>query len=148
MYFKTATVADEVFSLVYGPGIITFVAPQQCWIPGFYVIQVKFDDGHTAHYTENGIPNWCTDRCIQTLFYSYDIDITKLESGMHPTTKVPSIQKVTKWISEGNCEYHCPSGLWRNVMESPQHLVKKSLKKNNLHRFRKAQWDGIDRRTA
>ncbi len=134
-YFEKVKVKQEVFSLVYGKGTVVFALPKEHRLDGFYVFAVEYKKGVRVHYTIDGIPNWASDACCQTVFYIDDIDFSDMD--IQPANKVPSEKQILKYREKDILELQCPSGIWRNANECPEHLVKKALKKDRYYLFRK-----------
>lgn len=136
MYFNKIKLDEKVFSLVFGKGNVIFVLPKKHRIDGFYVFAVEYKDKHRVHYTVEGFPNWCSSEgCCQTVFYMKDIDLTDM--NIQPIDEILSKKQILKYKEKGRLEIRCPSGIWRNVDETPDRLVKKALKKDIYHLFRK-----------
>lgn len=135
-YFSKVTVDEEVFSLVYGKGTVSMVLPKKQRIDGFYIFAAKYQNDKVVHYTVDGFPNWCSSEgCMQTVFYLDDVDLTDMD--IQPTCTILSQKKILKYQEKGNLEIRCPSGIWRNIDEVPEKIVKKALKKDSYHLFRK-----------
>lgn len=134
-YFEKVKLKEEVFSLVYGKGTVVFALPKEHRLDGFYVFAVEYKKGVRVHYTVDGIPNWASDACCQTVFYIDDIDFSDMD--IQPANKVPSEKQILKYREKDILELQCPSGIWRNASECPEHLVKKALKKDRYYLFRK-----------
>lgn len=135
-YFSKVKVDEEVFSLVYGKGVVVFALPKKDRIEGFYVFAVEYKDKHKVHYTVDGVPNWCsTEGDCQTVFYMDDVDLTDM--NIQPADKLLSKKRILKYKEKGILELRCPSGIWRNVDEAPAKLMKKALKKDKYYLFRK-----------
>lgn len=135
-YFNKVKVNDEVFSLVYGRGVVTMALPKKHRVDGFYIFSASYNNNKVVHYTDDGFPDWCsTDGCVQTVFYLYDVDVSEMD--IEPICTVLSQKKIAKYQEKGILEIRCPSGIWRNVDEVPEKIVKKALKKDSYHIFRK-----------
>ena len=135
-YFSKVKVGEEVFSLIYGKGVVNMALPKKQRLDGFYVFSVKYNEKKEVHYTVDGFPNWCSsDGCYQTVFYINDIDLTDID--IQPANKLLSQKQVLKFKEKGILEVRCPSGIWRNVDDIPEKIFKKSLKKNQYYLFRK-----------
>ena len=135
-YFNKVKVDDEVFSLVYGKGLVTMALPKKHRVDGFYIFSVIYNNKKVVNYTVDGFPNWCnSDGCMQTVFYLKDIDLTDMD--IEPTCTILTKKQITKYQEKGNLEIRCPSGIWRNVDKVPEKIVKKALKKDSYHVFRK-----------
>lgn len=135
-YFSKVKVDQEVFSLIYGKGTVSMVLPKKQRIDGFYVFAVEYPRKKIVHYTLDGFPNWCsTEGCCQTVFYMKDIDVSDMD--IQPADKMLSKKQVLKYLDKGILEIRCPSGIWRNVDEAPEKLMKKALKKDQFFLFRK-----------
>ena len=64
-YFNKVKVNDEVFSLVYGKGVVTMALAKKHRVDGFYIFAVSYNDKKVVHYTVDGFPNWCSsDGCV------------------------------------------------------------------------------------
>ena len=57
---------------------------------------------------------------------------------------VPSEKQILKWKNNSELEIQCPSGIWRNVEESPDILIKKALKKAKYYLFRKQKSSSVN----
>lgn len=135
-YFSKVKVDDEVFSLIYGKGVVVMALPKKQRVDGFYVFAVEYKNKKQVHYTIDGIPNWCpTDGGCRTVFYLKDIDISDID--IQPANKLLSYKQITKFRDKGILEVKCPSGIWRNVDEAPEQIMKKALKKEQYFLFRK-----------
>ena len=134
-YFSKVNVKEKVFSLIYGRGVIVFVLPKEHRIDGFYIFAAKYKK-HIVYYTVDGLPNWSSkDGACQTVFYEEDIDFKNID--MQEPTLIPSENQILKWKNNSVLEIQCPSGIWRNVEESPNDLIKKAIKKSKYYLFRK-----------
>ncbi len=136
-YFSKVKVRQEVFSLVYGNGIVVFALPKEHRLDGFYVFAVEYEEKkNTVHYTIDGYPNWSSAAgCCQTVFYKKDIDLSDMD--IQPPSKIPSEKQILKYKEKGILEIQCPSGIWKNVDECPEKLMKKAFKKSKYYLFRK-----------
>jgi len=135
-YFNKVKVDDEVFSLVYGKGIVVMSLPKKNRIDGFYIFAVEYKNKKKVHYTVDGFPNWCSsDGCSQTVFYMKDVDLTDVD--IQPSDKILSQKKILKFKDKGVLEVRCPSGIWRNVDEAPEKIFKKAFKQEQFFLFRK-----------
>ena len=135
-YFNKVKVDEEVFSLVFGKGIVVMVLPKKQRIDGFYIFAVKYKNDKVVHYTVDGFPNWCSSEgCMQTVFYLADVDLTDMD--IQPSCTILSKKQIEKHQFKGSLEVRCPSGIWRNVDAVPEKIVKKALKKDSYHLFRK-----------
>ncbi|MDA7818089.1 hypothetical protein N9A28_07850 [Sulfurimonas sp.] len=144
-YFSKVKLEQEVFSLVYGHGEVIFVLPKEQRIDGFYVFAAKFSKKNIIHYTVEGFPNWSpSNGACQTVFYQKDLDMNDID--ILPVSKELSEKQILKYAEKDILEMRCPSGIWRNVNECPQNLMKKALKKDKLYLFRKEKYKGLDRR--
>ena len=139
-YFSKVKVGEEVFSLVFGKGIVVMTLPKKNRIEGFYVFGVEYKNDKQVYYTLDGFPNWCSsDGCMQTVFYMKDIDLA--DTNIQPVEKILSLKQISKYKEKGNLEIRCPSGIWRNVDETPDKIMKKALKKEQYFLFRKQKKD-------
>lgn len=134
-YFNKVKVKEEVFSLVYGKGVVVFALPKEHRLDGFFVFAAEYDKSHTVHYTIDGLPNWSSGAGCQTVFYKKDVDLSDMD--IQPPHKIPSEKQILKYRDKDILEIQCPSGIWRNVNECPEHLMKKALKKSKYYLFRK-----------
>lgn len=136
MYFNKVKVDEKVFSLVYGKGNVTYVLPKKHRVDGFYVFAVEYKNQHKVHYTVDGFPDWCSSEgCYQTVFYMQDVDLADM--NIQPADELLSKKQISKYKEKGKLEIRCPSGIWRNVDKTPDILIKKALKKDSYHLFRK-----------
>lgn len=129
MYFKNVKEHDKVFGLVYGKGTVSKVMED-----GFYEFQVEYENGQTVPYTKDGIPGWANFE-FQTAFYSNDIDLTS--EDISPNTEKLSPKKIIKLRNKGKLMIQCPSGIWRNIKECPNHIMEGYLENNLLNLFKK-----------
>ena len=135
-YFNKVKVDEEVFSLIYGKGVVVMALPKKQRLDGFYIFAVKYKEKQKIHYTADGFPDWCSaDGCCQTVFYMKDVDLTDMD--IQPTSKILSQKQILKFKDKGTLEIRCPSGIWRNVDETPEKLYKKAFKKDQYYLFRK-----------
>ncbi|WP_373001704.1 hypothetical protein [Sulfurimonas sp.] len=135
-YFSKVKLKQEVFSLIYGKGRVVFALPKEHRLDGFYVFAVEYNNNQKVHYTIDGVPNWThLDGGCQTVFYLQDIDLSDID--IQPPHKVPSEKQILKYKEKGTLEIQCPSGIWRNVDECPEELMKKAFKKSRYYLFRK-----------
>jgi len=135
-YFNKVKVKQEVFSLIYGKGNVVFALPKEHRLDGFYVFAVKYENNQKVHYTIDGFPNWSSaDGCCQTVFYPKDLDLNDID--FQPPHKVLSEKQILKYRDKDVLEMQCPSGIWRNINECPEELIKKALKKSKYFLFRK-----------
>ena len=139
-YFNKVKEKQEVFSLIYGNGIVIFALPKEHRLEGFFVFAAEYETGHKVYYTIDGLPNWSsTDVACQTVFYKKDIDFSDMD--IQPPHKILSEKQILKYKDKGILEIQCPSGIWRNVDESPDKLMKKAFKKSKYYLFRKQKGD-------
>jgi hypothetical protein len=129
-YFKKVEEGDKIFGMVFGPGVVTSV-----WGDGHYSFEVEYDNGDIVPYTDEGFPGWGVRMETQTCFYKEDIDIMDLD--MSPVDEILNPKKIIKLRAKGKLEGRCPSGLWRNVNDCPQHISEKYLENEQFHLFRK-----------
>ena len=145
MYFSEIKKDSEVYSLIYGDGVVQNVLAVDARIDGFYIFSVLFGK-KIVHYTETGIPSWCEQSCeTQTVFYKSDIDFDRVD--FKPLKEVLSIKKIKKMIGTGKLEVLCPSGLWRNAESCPSEVINKAIKKTKTHLFRIVDYIGKERRS-
>ena len=52
-------------------------------------------------------------------------------------TKVPPQRQILKYKNKGILEIQCPSGIWCNVDDLPESLMKKAFKKDRFNLFKK-----------
>ena len=137
-YFKNVKLDDKVYSLIFGQGRVKFVLPKKQRIDGFHIMEVEYMNKQRVHYSESGVPNWCTmnGKC-QTLFFLDDIDISKMD--FEPINELLTKKQIKKLKEKDRLEMRCPSGLWRNITICPERLVQKAFDKVELHLFRKAK---------
>lgn len=134
-YFSKVEVKQKVFSLIYGRGVVIFALSKAHRLDGFHIFAAKYKK-RIVYYTVDGLPNWSAkDGSCQTVFYEKDINFKDVD--MQEPSLIPSEKQILKWQNKGLLEIQCPSGIWRNVEESPQDLIKKALKKSKYHLFRK-----------
>ena len=135
-YFSNVKLKQEVFSLIYGNGTVIFTLPKKHRLEGFFVFAVEYEKKHKVYYTIDGFPNWSSaDGSCQTVFYKKDIDFSDID--IQPANKILSEKQILKYKEKDILEIQCPSGIWRNVNESPESLMKKALKKSRYYLFRK-----------
>ena len=135
-YFNKVKVGQEVFSLVYGMGVVVFALPKEHRLDGFFIFAAEYSKGQRVHYTIDGFPNWSNaDGCCQTVFYKEDVNLSDID--IQPANKILSEKQILKHKDKDTLELRCPSGIWRNASECPEHLVKKALKKDKYYLFRK-----------
>lgn len=134
-YFSKVKLKDEVFSIVYGKGEVVFALPKEHRLDGFYIFAVEFKKGVRVHYTIDGVPNWSNSDGCQTVFYKKDLDFSDMD--IQPPGKIITKKQILKYQDKDILELQCPSGIWRNANECPEHLIKKALKKDKYYLFRK-----------
>jgi len=135
MYFNTVKLGDEIFSLIYGKGIATFVLNDIARVTGFYMMKVQYEKC-SVMYTEDGLPDWGRDK-VQTAFYVKDINLNNIH--FEPQDKPLSKKQLHKYMDKAILEMRCPSGIWRNINECPSKIVQKGLSDLSYHLFRKEQ---------
>lgn len=134
-YFSNVKIKTKVFSLIYGKGIVIFVLPKEHMLEGFYTFAVEYKKKNIVYYTIDGYPNWLAGACCQTVFYRDDIDLQDFDT--QDEENAPTIGQILKWQNNSTLEMQCPSGVWRNVEQTPSTLVNKALKKAKYYLFRK-----------
>lgn len=134
-YFSNVKIKQKVFSLIYGKGIVIFALPKEHMIEGFYTFAVEYKKKHIVYYTVDGYPNWQNNTCCQTVFYRDDINLNYMDTKNEDNP--PSEKQILKWQNNSCLEIQCPSGIWRNIDETPDKIVKKAIKKAKYHLFRK-----------
>lgn len=139
-YFSKVKLNQEVFSLVYGKGVVVFALPKEHRVDGFYVFAAEYESSkgkkQRIHYTVDGYPNWSSSAgACQTVFYKKDIDFSDMD--IQPLKKILSEKQILKYMESDTLDMQCPSGIWRDVNQCPEKLVKKALKKDKYYLFRK-----------
>lgn len=134
-YFSKVKLGDEVFSLIYGKGVVTLALPKKQRLDGFYIFAAEYKKEKKVHYTIDGVPDWSSSDGQQTVFYIKDIDLSEID--IQASGKLLTQKQILKYSEKGILEVRCPSGIWRNVNESPNSIMKKALKKSKHFLFRK-----------
>ena len=135
-YFSKVKLKQEVFSLIYGKGVVVFALPKEHRLDGFYVFAAEYAKNKKIYYTVDGLPNWLSQEgACQTVFYQKDIDLSDMD--ILPANKILSEKQILKYKEKDTLEIQCPSGIWRNVNSTPENLMKKALNKSKYHLFRK-----------
>jgi len=127
-YFDDAVVGDEVYGMIFGPGVIAEVLPDS-----FYSIIVCFDNSYQVPYTDEGVPSWGSfDE--QTAYYKKDIDLTKRDFS--PVQKVLDPESIIRLRNEKMLQMRLPSGIWCDVENADIEYVQESLEQKLYHMFR------------
>jgi len=137
-YFSKIKLNEEVFSLIYGKGKVSFVLKKELRIAGFYALEVTFESNKKINYTVQGYPNWCSKshtNDVQTLFCKHDIDVNEIH--FEPIEECLDFYKIKKLLKKDKLEMRCPSGIWRATELCPKNLVQELLTEKNTHLFRK-----------
>lgn len=137
-YFENVKRGDEVYSVVYGEGKVKFVLNKKLRSEGFYMFMVEFNSD-SVYYTEDGIPEWCSDmgNCI-TIYYKDDLNKPELDFKTHDED-ILSKKKIAKLKEQGKLEMRVPTGAWRNVDSCPTKVFLEALRDGRFHLFRKEQ---------
>lgn len=135
--FTNVKCGDEIYSLVFGLGEVTFVLDESLRMDEYYIFTVEYKNGPKSSYTEDGKPNWCEDKnkCNKTILYKSEVDFTTLDSK--PNEKVLTLEKIIKHKSSGKLEMQSPAGAWVNASLMPNKMVDRAIAVGNLHLFRK-----------
>ena len=136
-YFSKVKRDQEVFSIIYGKGIVDFVLPKKFRIDGFHVFSVEYKKKNKkVHYTIEGYPDWASSNgTYQTVFYKSDVDFDDIQ--IQEPSQVLTKKKILKLKEQDKLEIQCPSGIWIDVNECPEKLTTKALTKSNYYLFRK-----------
>ena len=133
MVFEDIKVSDKVFSIIYGLGEVTIVAPEI--IDGFYYFTAKYKDA-TVTYTVDGKADWNND-VEQTVFYLNNVDL-KLFSKIHyPSRDDLTLKYIKRHVLSPSLRMQCPSGILRKVSKCPARLVKAAIKAGKTKLFQK-----------
>lgn len=137
MYFNKVKLNDEIYSLVYGNGVVCYVLEKEFRLSGSYMMQVQYEK-EKVYYTEDGIPNWCKVKGdCQTAYYKKDNDRPEMDFA---TSKrdILTPKKIAKLKERGELEMRVPSGAWMNVDVIPVAVFLQALKAKSFYIFRKA----------
>lgn len=133
-YFKDVKKGDNVYGLVFGPGIVSAVFDD-----GHYKMMVRFiNNDHEVPYTEDGVPGWGRFK-TQTLFYKDDIDLSDYDFSA--TTKLLNAKKIIKLREKKKLQVRLPSGIWTNVKKNVKDYMEDMLEQQMYHLFRKRPSD-------
>ena len=136
-YFDDVKLGDEVYSIIYGNGKVSFVLEKNQRTPGFFCFQVQFKSDK-VYYNEEGIPEWCDELCSQTLYYKNDLNKPELDYETIEKALL-SKKKIVALHSKGKLEMRVPSGAWVNVKNCPPKVFVKALNDKEFYLFRKEQ---------
>lgn len=137
MYFSKVKLDDEVFSLIFGRGKVTFALPKEQRVDGFYTFRVQYEKCQVM-YTDEGLPDWGAGEKVQTVFYIKDINLK--DHQVEADCEQPiSKKQIHKYMENNTLEMRCPSGIWRNIQNCPSKVVQKAFKSLSFHMFRKAK---------
>ena len=135
--FTDIKLNDEMYSIVFGLGKVIFVLTKPLRVDGYFVFEVKYDNGQRVHYTEDGKPNWCQDinYCTKTIYFKKEVDFD--ERDTKPKRKILKKHKVDKFRYEDTLEMLSPAGGWINAKLMPDIMVDNAINNEEYHLFRK-----------
>lgn len=129
-YFRNVKKDDDVFSLVFGLGVVSEVFDKNP-----YKLRVKFiNSNYKIFYTDEGIPNWGKFK-HQTLFFKDDIDLSDYDFSA--ITEVLSAKKIIKLRDEKRLQVRLPSGIWCDIKKNVREYSEEMFEKQMHHLFRK-----------
>ena len=116
-YFAKIELGQEVFSIIYGDGIVDFVLAKKFRVDGFHIFSVNYrSKKKKVHYTVEGYPDWASSNDVyQTVFYKKDIDFNDMQ--MQVSGEILRKKKILKLKASDSLEIQCPSGIWLDVNE-------------------------------
>jgi len=135
--FANVTLNDEIYSLVFGLGKVIFVLTKPLRLDGYFIFEVKYNNGQRVHYTADGKPNWCQDinNCTKTICYKREIDFDDLDTKVKK--KVLKKSKIKKLRSKDALEMMSPAGGWVDANLMPDIMVDNAIGNEEYHLFRK-----------
>ena len=135
--FTDIKLNDEMYSIVFGLGKVIFVLTKPLRVDGYFVFEVKYDNGQRVHYTEDGKPNWCQDinYCSKTIYFKKEVNFDALETKRKK--KILKKNKVDKFRYENTLEMLSPAGGWINAKLMPDIMVDNAINNEEFHLFRK-----------
>jgi len=135
--FTDIKLGDEMYSVVFGLGKVIFVLAKALRLDGYYVFEVKYENGQKVHYTEDGRPGWCQDinECAKTIYYKYEVDFETLDTKIKkkPLPK----HKIDKLRHNDMLEMMSPAGGWIDASLMPEIMVENAINNGEYHLFRK-----------
>jgi len=135
--FTDIKLNDEIYSVVFGLGKVIFVLTKSIRLDGYFIFEVKYNNGQRVHYTEDGKPNWCQDlnNCSKTIYYKDEVNFDDLDSKVKK--KVLKKNKINKLRSEDALEIMSPAGGWIDANLMPDIMVENAIENEEYHLFRK-----------
>jgi hypothetical protein len=135
--FTDVKMKDEIYSVVFGLGKVIFVLAKSLRLEGYYIFEVKYNNGQRVHYTDEGKPNWCQDinNCSKTICYKHEVDFDDRDTKVKK--KVLKKNKIIKLRSEDSLEIMSPAGGWVDVNLMPDIMVENAIGNEEFHLFRK-----------
>ncbi len=135
--FTDIKLNDEIYSVVFGLGKVIFVLTKPLRLDGYYIFEVKYENGQRVHYTEDGKPNWCQDinNCSKTICYKHEVNFDDLDRKVKK--KVLKKSKINKLRYEDALEMMSPAGGWIDANLMPDIMVDNAIANEEYHLFRK-----------
>ncbi len=134
--FEDIKLNDEMYSIVFGVGIVTFVLSRSLRLDGYYAFEVEYENGHKVHYTEDGRPSWCKDlnNCTRTVYYKDEVDLDNLDNGERK--QVLKKHKIDRLRDMDILEMLSPAGAWIDANLMPDIMVDNAINDGEYHLFR------------
>jgi len=135
--FTDIQLHDEMYSVVFGLGKVTFVLAKSLRLDGYYVFCVEYDNGQKVHYTEDGKPGWCKDitKCAKTVHYKHEINFETLDTEVE--TKLLKRHQIDAYRNNDVLEMMSPAGGWIDAILMPDIMVDNAINSGEYHLFRK-----------
>ena len=135
--FKDIKLDDEMYSVVFGLGKVVFALTKSLRLDGYYVFEVKFNNGQRVHYTEDGKPGWCKDinKCSKTIYYKNEVDFDDLDTKIK--NKVLKKHIIEKLRDDYTLEMMSPAGGWIDASLMPDIMVDNAINNGEYELFRK-----------
>jgi len=135
--FTDIKLNDEIYSVVFGLGKVIFVLTKPLRLDGYYIFEVKYDNGQRVHYTEEGKPNWCQDagNCTKTIYYKNEVDFDDRDTKV--VKKTLKKNKISILRYEDRLEMMSPAGGWIDANLMPDIMVENAIRNEEYHLFRK-----------
>jgi len=135
--FADIKLDDEIYSVVFGLGVVIFVLDKSLRLDGYFAFEVEYENGRRVHYTEDGRPGWCKDinKCAKTICYRSEVDLDTLDKS---TDAEPLKRHVIDKLRENfMLEMKSPAGGWVDSNLMPDSMVDEALENAEYHLFRK-----------
>jgi len=135
--FADVELNDEIYSMIFGMGKVIFVLAKPLRLDGYYVFEVKYENGQRVHYTEDGRPSWCRDmkKCNRTICFKDEVDMCALDTNTHDIERL-TLNRITQLKEHDELDMLSPAGGWVDANLMPDIMVDNAINNEEFHLFR------------